>query len=207
MLVKPFETLPLQKCAEKTKENSNKKENIMPTKRKQKRFTTAQINEHIRNIQKAIEKHKRENKGEHFTSITPEEIEKKLKRVNSPMIISQAWSNTAPGATFDYTLGIYNPDPAEVDWLFAYVWVGFVNIDSTIGKFLSNVDTRFARMTEPAPFGLTLAPGASAALTFTIKVPAEVEKTNYIGNSCLMQVNWPAIWTYFDRGVFVFAVS
>jgi len=179
----------------------------MPAKRKPKKFTTAQIEEHIRNIQKAIEKHKREKKGEHFTSVTPEVIEKKLKRVNSPLIISQAWSNVAPGGTFNYTVGIYNPDPAEVDWLFAHVWVGMGTVDSAIGKFLPYVDTRFGRLTEPPPFGLTLAAGASATHTFIINVPAEVEKTGYIGNSYVMQLNWPGVWRYFDSEAFVFAVD
>jgi len=34
----------------------------MASKSKQKKWTAAQIKEHIRNIEKAIEKHKRENK-------------------------------------------------------------------------------------------------------------------------------------------------
>jgi hypothetical protein len=179
----------------------------MPAKRKQKRFTTAQIEEHIRSIQKAIEKHKRENKGEHFTSITPKVTAKKLKRVNSPLIISQGWSNTAAGATFTYTVGIYNPDPTEIDWLFAHVWIGMGNVDSAIGKSLSYVDTRFGRLTEPAPFGLTLAAGESVILNFAIRVPTEVEKTGHIGNSYVMQLNWPGVWRYFDSEAFVFAVD
>ena len=179
----------------------------MPAKSKQRKFTTAQIKEHIRNIQKATEKHKREYKSDHFTAVTPEEIEKKLKRVNSPMIISQGWSGTTPGGTFDYNLGIFNPDPTQANWLFAHVWIGSGNIDPTVGTFLSNVDTRFPRLTEPEAFGLSLAAGASATLSFTIKAPTTVEKTNYLGNSCLMQFNWLDIGTYRDRGVFVFPVS
>jgi hypothetical protein len=179
----------------------------MPAKSKRRKFTTAQIKEHIRTIQKAIEKHKRENKGEHFTAVTPEEIEKKLKRVNSQMIISQGWSGAAPGGTFNYNLGVYNPDPTQAMWLFAHVWVGSGNIDRTVGTFLLNVDARFPRLTEPKFDGLTLAAGAFAILSFTIQVPSTVEKANYLGNSCLMQFNWHDIGTYLDRGVFVFAVS
>ncbi len=180
----------------------------MATRSKQRKFTTTQINEHIRAIQKVIEKHKRENKGGHFTAVTPEEIEKKLKRINSPMIISQGWFGTTPaGGTFNYNLGIYNPDATQAIWLFAHVWVGSGNVDGTVGTFLSNVDTRFPRLTEPAFDGLKLNAGASATLNFTIKVPSTIEKTNYLGNSCLMQFNWHDVGTYLDRGVFVFAVS
>lgn len=178
----------------------------MITKSKQTKWTAAQIKEHIRSIEKAVEKHKRENKGEHFTSVTPDEIERKLKRINSPMIVSQGWSSTTPGGTFNYGLGIYNPDPTQAIWLFAHVWVGSGNVDPTVGTFLLNVDTRFPRLTLPKFFGLTLAPGASATLNFAIKVPTSVEKTNYIGNSCLMQFNWHDIGKYLDRGVFVFEV-
>jgi hypothetical protein len=179
----------------------------MSAKSKKPKFTPAQIKEHVKSIQKAIEKHKRENRGEHFTAVTPEEIEKKLKRVNSPMIVSQGWSGTTPGGTFNYSLGIFNPDATQAIWLFAHVWVGSGNIDPIVGTFLLNADTRFPRLTEPPVFGVTLAPGASATLNFTIKVPSTVEKTNYIGNSCLMQFNWHDVGTYLDRGVFVFAVS
>jgi hypothetical protein len=179
----------------------------MPAKSKRRRFTAPQINEHIRTIQKAINKHKRMNKGEHFTAVTREEIEKKLKRVNSPMIISQGWSGTAPGGTVNYNLGVYNPDPTQAIWVFAHVWVGSGNIDRTVGTFLLNVDTRFPRLTEPVFDGLMLAAGAFAILNFTIKVPSTVEETNYLGNSCLMQFNWHDLGTYLDRGVFVFAVS
>jgi hypothetical protein len=179
----------------------------MTSKSKQPKWTAGQIKEHIGNIQKATEKHKRENEGEHFTAVTPDEIERKLKRVNSPMIVSQGWGGTTPGGTFGYSLGIYNPDPTQAVSLFAHVWVGSGNVDPTTGTFLSNVDTRFPRLTEPVFFGLTLAAHASATLNFTIKVPSTVEKTQYLGNSCLMQFNWHDVGMYLDRSVFVFTVS
>jgi hypothetical protein len=179
----------------------------MPATTKKGKFTTAQIKDHTQRIQKAIEKFKRENKYEQFTALTPEEIEKKMKRVNSPMIVSQGWNGTTPGGTCNYSVGIYNPDPTQAIWLFAHVWVGSGNVDPNVGTFLLNVDSRFPRLTQPPPTGLSLAPGASATLTFALKVPSTVEKTGYIGNSCLMQVNWHDVGTYLDRGVFVFAVS
>jgi hypothetical protein len=179
----------------------------MAAKSKQRKWTAAQIQEQIHRIQKVIEIQKRESKGEHFTSIAPEEIEAKLKRVKSPMIVSQGWSDTTPGGTFNYSLGLYNPDPTQAIWLFAHVWVGSGNVDPNVGTFLANVDARFPRLTQPAFAGLMLAAGASATLTFALKVPNTVERTNYLGNSCLMRFNWHDVGTYLDRGVFVFAVS
>lgn len=171
------------------------------------KWTAAEIKEHVRKILDIVEKNKAQNKDQHFTGITQEEIEKKFQRVNSPMIVSQGWNSTTPGGTVNYNLGIYNPDPTQAIWLFAHVWIGSGNVDPVVGSFLSNVDTRFPRLTQPAFAGLTLAPGASATLSFGLKVPTTVEKTNYLGNSCLMRFNWHDVGTYLDRGIFVFAVS
>ena len=178
----------------------------MASQSDQTKWTEGEIKEHIQRIEKAVEKHKSENKGEHFTSVTPDEIERKLKRVNSPMIVSQGWGATTPGGTVNYNLGIYNPDPTQAIWLFAHVWVGSGNVDPTVGTFLLNVDTRFPRLTEPIFAGLTLAAGASATISFALQVPTTVERTNYLGNSCLMRFNWHDVGTYLDRGIFVFRV-
>lgn len=179
----------------------------MTEKTEKGKWTAEQIKEHVQEIEKAVEKHKHEHKSEHFTSVTPAEIEKKLKRVNSPMIVSQGWNNTTPGGTVNYSVGVYNPDPTQAIWLFAHVFVGSGNVDPTVGTFLLNVDTRFPRLTQPAFAGLTLASHASATLSFALKVPSTVEKTNYLGNTCLMNFNWHDVGLYLDRSVFVFAVS
>jgi hypothetical protein len=178
----------------------------MASQSNETKFTEAQIKEHIQRIEKVVEKNRTENLGEHFTSVTPDEIQMKLKRVNSPMIVSQGWGSVAPGGTVNYNLGIYNPDTTGAIWLFTHVWVGSGNIDPTVGTFLLNVDTRFPRLTQPTFSGLNLAAGASAMLSFALQIPETVEKTNYLGNSCLMQFNWHDVETYLDRGIFVFRV-
>ena len=89
-----------------------------------------------------------------------------------------------------------------------HVWVGSGNADPTVGTFLLNVDPRFPRLTQPAAFGVTLpASGGSTTLNFSIKVAATVEKSNYIGNSCLMQLSYHDIGQYLDRGCFPFSVT
>ena len=123
------------------------------------------------------------------------------------MIVSQGWNSTVPGGTVNLSLGVFNPDPTEAIWVFAHVFVGSGNVDPVTGTFLLNVDPRFPRLTEPEFFGLSLAPGASATLNFAPAVPLTVDKSNYLGNSCLMQFNWHDIGLYLDRSVFVFAVS
>jgi len=174
---------------------------------KSRKWTTAQIKQQIQRIQQAIDKHRREHKEENFTSVTPEEIARKLKRVKSPIITGQSWTgSTMPGGSINYTVGIFNPDPVQWKDLFAHVWIGSGNVDPTIGTFLGNVDARFPRLTEPKFNGLVIAPGASATLSFVLKVPPSVEKTNYLGNSCLIQPNFQDIGVYLDRGLFVFGV-
>lgn len=157
------------------------------------KWTPDQIKE---KIEKVIEQQRHENKCEHFTSITSEEIEKKLKRVKSPMIVSQGWNSTTLGGVVNYNLGIFNPDPARVIWLFAHVWVGSGNIDPVVGTYLLNVDARFPRLTQPVFAGLTLAAGTSTTLSFALKVPSTIEKTDYLGSSCLMRFNWHDLGMY-----------
>ncbi len=50
------------------------------------KFTDAQIKQQIKRIQEAIEKEKGRHRGQNFTEVKPEDIEKKLKRVKSPHI-------------------------------------------------------------------------------------------------------------------------
>jgi hypothetical protein len=172
-----------------------------------KRLTSAQIKQQTKKIQEAIEKHKGENREEHFTSLTSEEIERKLKRVNSPMIVSQGWSNTTPGGTFNYNVGIHNPDPISAGNLYVHVWIGSGNADPIVGTFLLNVDPRFPRLTQPAFFGLSIPSGANATLSFSIKAPTTIEKASYLGNSFLMQLNYHDVGQPLDRGVFPFAIT
>jgi hypothetical protein len=69
------------------------------TMAKKPKFTPAQIKKKVEEIQEVIEQQKRENQGEHFVSITREEIEKKLKRANSPFITIKGWSDAHPGGS------------------------------------------------------------------------------------------------------------
>ena len=54
---------------------------------------------------------------------------------------------------------------------------------------------------------MTLAAGASATLSYSLKVPTTIEKTNYLGNASLMQFNWFDVGLNLERAAFVFAVS
>jgi hypothetical protein len=184
------------------------KGDIMTSQSNEREWTEEKIKQHIQRIEQEAEKNRRENKGDHFTSLTPEQIRKKLKRVNSPFITWSGWSDSWRGGTFNYYVGIYNPDPTDATQLFVHVWVGPGNIDPNLSTFLLNVDTRFPRLALPAFPGLTVAPSTAGTLIFALTVPTTVEPTNYFGNSCLMQFgNWNDPGTYLDRHIFIFTVS
>lgn len=172
------------------------------------KFTPAEVKKHTARILELTEELKKnKKKDESITTITAEEIAAKFKRVNSPMIVGQGWSSAAaPGGTINYSVTIYNPDPTTAIWTFAHVWVGSGNVDPVTGTFLLNVDTRFPRLTQPDFAGMSIPSGGSVTQSFKIKIPAAVEKTNYLGNTCLMQFNWHDIGKYLDRSVFVFKV-
>jgi hypothetical protein len=61
---------------------------------KKRKFTRTQIKAHIKNIQDAMEQQKREaeKRGDLFRSLTPEQIEEKLKRANSPFLAGGAYT-------------------------------------------------------------------------------------------------------------------
>lgn len=142
-----------------------------------------------------------------FTTLTEEEIRAQLNNRNTPYIYFQAWSGSAPvGGTISYTIGITNPDPVTRYWMYAHVFIGPANMVPDTGIALLNVDPRFPRLTEPAPFGITLAPGGSTTLSFSISIPSGVEPSVYLGNSFLFHGEYHGIGSYYFRCLFPFRV-
>ena len=155
----------------------------------------------------AKQRKERERQSETFTSITREEFEAKLKRVNSPMIVSQSWNNNAPpGGTINYTVGVMNPDPVTASNLAVSVSIGNRNPIVNNDQFLTAFDARFPTYAKPATIGFSLASGASTTQSFQVTIPAGVEKTGYFGNSVLLRISFHDVGTYLDRGCFFFAV-
>jgi hypothetical protein len=72
------------------------------------KFTAAKIKEQIKKILQAIEKEKSRYRDQNlnFIEVKPQDIERKLKRMKSPMIIQQIFSGSAPeGGTINYNVG------------------------------------------------------------------------------------------------------
>jgi hypothetical protein len=150
-----------------------------------------------------------EREGLTFTAPTEEQLRKKLRRTNSPMIVYQSWNGlgATAGGTINYEIGINNPDPTDWIWLFVHVFVGPGNMVPDTGESLAPVDERFAQLTEPKFPGLTIAAGATEQLNFSFGIPATIERSNYLGNSYLFQSVWHDVGLYIDRSVFTFEVT
>jgi hypothetical protein len=164
---------------------------------------------YIRNLADQVEERRRaaEGRGELFTAVTADQLERKLKRSNSPMIVFQSWSGSAPvGGALTYSVGVNNPDPVDHYSLFVHLFVGPANVAPDVSEAVTAVDERFARLTEPAFAGLVVKAGTTEQLDFSIPIPA-VESTNYLGNSILMQSTWHDPAVYLDRSLFVFTVG
>ena len=143
--------------------------------------------------------------------MTREQIEKKLRRVESPMIVFQSWNNTAPpGGTINYTVGVSNPDPVSWGALAVGLSVGNRNLITSNDVFVSEFDARFPTLAQPPTLGFSLgpvgSPTASASFSFTLRIPNGVEKTGYFGNTVLQQLNFHDVGKYLDRSVFFFGV-
>ena len=166
--------------------------------------------EQVGKISKVIERHRKEagKKRQKFTAPDEEQLKKKLGKIKSPMIVSQGWgeSTGSPG-TINYRIGIYNPDAFTQIWLFVHLFIGPANMVPDVGAALATVDSRFPRLTLPKFFGLSIGSGASETLSFSIPIPANMESSNYLGNSFLFRADWHDVGDYFDRSIFVFEVT
>jgi len=163
----------------------------------------------IEEIMRGVDQFKRSaEKGMYVTTVTREQLEKKLTRAESPMIVFQGWSGStgSPGSV-SYSVGIMNPDPMTHIWTFAHVFIGLANIAPDVGAAVAAVDGRFPRMTMPDFDGLSIAPGATETLSFKIPVPAGIESSNYVGNTFVFGSTWHDVGNYFDRSMFVFGVT
>ena len=128
----------------------------------------------MKNVAEQIEQAKEgyERRGMVSTSVTPEQLERKLKRANSPMIVSQGWSGSAPvGGTIDYSVGISNPDPVDYSSLFVHLFIGPANIAPDVDDAVAAVDERFPRLTNPQFAGLVLKAGSFEQINFIIPIP------------------------------------
>jgi hypothetical protein len=183
----------------------------MATKKQAKgKMTEAEINKHIKKVKEESEKHRKTiKKGDNFVALDDEELRKKLQRVNSPFINSMGWGGggVPPGGTINISIGFFNPDPVAQNGLYVHLFVGSGAPVSDNALYLLNVNDRFPRLTEPTFFGTNLAPGTGTTLNYSLKVPSNMEPSNYMCNAALLQLRSFDIGTVIDRSLLVFRVT
>ncbi len=152
------------------------------------KFTKAEVDRHVKTVEAAVEKARREHSGDQFLGITADEIREALTRVESPFISFVGWGSVTPGGTVSITVGVFNPDPPpNAGSLFLHIFVGPTSGVTDVGQYFLNVDTRFPRLMQPGAPGFSLASGATTAFTFSFTAPAAIEKTNYTANAALVR--------------------
>ncbi len=155
---------------------------------------------------------RREEAQQEGQLFTPPPDQRFAKDLSSAAIIWQAWNRfVAPAGTLVYSIGIANPTPQRKGPLFAHVFMGpgslTIGPGQDFGSIMTAVDTRFPRLTSPGFAGITMEPGAITPLSFAIKVPGDVEPSNYIGNCILFGPTWHDPRGHLDRSLFLFEVS
>jgi hypothetical protein len=171
--------------------------------------TAADITRAWQQLEKEVEKHRKEraDKREAYAAMTRAEFEAKLKRVHSPMIVSQGWSPSAPpGGTITYRLLLVNYDILPATNLALTVFVGNRNAIGSSDLFLSGWDTRFPTYAQRAPDGFTMGSAGYGFFTFQVAVPAGVERTGHFGNCALQKIAFLDVGTVLDRACFFFDV-
>jgi len=189
---------------------TTKAEGFMAAKKSKSILRTAgDIGKAWRRLENEIGKHRKEGTNIHeaYAAMTRAEFEAKLKRVNSPMIVSQGWSPSAPpGGTISYRLLLVNYDILPATNLALTVFVGNRNAIVSNDLFLSGWDTRFPTYAQRAPDGFTMGSAGYGFFTFQVAVPAGVERAGYFGNCALQKIAFLDVGTVLDRACFFFDV-
>jgi hypothetical protein len=171
--------------------------------------TAADITKAWHQLEKEVAKHRQgsQDKREVYTAMTRAEFEAKLKRVNSPMIVSQgAGASAPPGGTLTYRLLLVNYDILPATNLALIVFFGNRNPIVSNELFVSGFDARFPTYAQQAPNGFTLGSAQYGFFTFQMTVPAGVERTGYFGNCALQKISFLDVGTVLDRACFFFDV-
>lgn len=112
------------------------------------------------------------------------------------------------GTTFNYRLGVFNPDLFRAERLHGHLFVGPASIAPDVGAALCSVDERFPRLTQPRRPGLSLAPGESQRLGFSLPLPyAGIEPTKYMINVFLFKERVYEPGLYLDQSHLVVEVT
>lgn len=142
-------------------------------------------------------------KGLAFNSLTPEQLEKKLRSTQTPFIYVTSWTGHGPAfSSFSFSIYINNPDPIAYFDLFAYFFFGPANMIPDVGTALLSVDERLPRMYAQFPY---ISAGSSDGLVeFNYRFPTGTPTGLYMGNGFVFLRGFNDVGNYVDRtGIYV----
>jgi hypothetical protein len=130
----------------------------------------------------AVLKDQATQKGLAFNSLTPEQLEKKLRSTQTPFITATTWTSRGPAfSSFYFSININNPDPIAYFDLFAYFFFGPANMIADVGTALLSVDERLPKIYAQFPY---ISAGSSDGLVeFNYRFPSGIPLGLYMGNA------------------------
>jgi hypothetical protein len=152
----------------------------------------------------ALFKEDAQRKGFAFSSLSEEELVKKVRgeSSNSPFMCAQGWSGGGPaGDEAGYSVTIYNPDPEEMWPVFVTIFFGLGNFFDDIAQAWIGRDTRWPTLSTEQ---FTLEPGVYISQNLKYIVPIDIPSSTYLGNSVLWYAQLHDKGDYLDRSLFWF---
>jgi hypothetical protein len=160
-----------------------------------------EINEHLRKIlaEIKVQRTKADKKGLKFSSLTEEQLRKKLKSLKTPFVTSFVHTYIGSiSSNFTLIIHIYNPDPVTHFNLTAYAFFGPANTISDIGLALISADEELNRMFAQID---QLNSGATESFSFNVRFPTGTPLGLHLINGFIF------IRNPFDVGGFIDRIS
>jgi hypothetical protein len=137
------------------------------------------------------------NKGLAFSSLTAEQLEKKLKSTHTPSIYGLVWTGSgSASSTFYCEFHVYNPGPDTYYSLYAYFFFGPANMIPSVDTALLSVDERLFRMFAKFP---NMSPSSNGSVQFKYSFPSGSTLGMYMGNAFLLLRSSHDVGAYLDR--------
>lgn len=180
----------------------------MAANRRNNKKNAAEVEREVAQLREQIDVQKEQarEQGQAFTSLDDDQLTRKVEgeSSNTPFIYSQSWtSGTSPGASANYTVRVWNPDPTSYFPVYATISFGLGNFFD-VEHAWSGRDKRWPEFSSDRSF---LAAGASHNFSFSYTIPTGLPPGTYNGNCVVWRGQWHDVGNAFDRGSFDVKVS
>lgn len=169
-----------------------------------KKKTEKEIRQEVEQRLREIDLLKKEakEKGLEFSSLSKDELIRKIKRKSgkSPYFYGSSWTGGTPaGSQAALTVHIANPDPDDYEFMFVSVFFGLGNFFDDISQAWLGRDTRWPELSTRR---FEIAAGATTSQSFLYVTPSGIPLSTYMGNAVLWFAQHFDKGNYFDRHFF-----